>query len=170
MTKTVSVLALAFLAIVALAVADKAQEDPRITAQATSTTPTPAPTPQPKPAPVRKYTDQQLQDWGATDAVYAWREFDIELGSDHRFNWFEIGVRIEEATEILIPRHGLNETDAKSLQRVFRECVHGNSKGGTASCSKFSCAHSCPLIGIDQARAPRAGNEAGPIHHRDIVR
>src|SRR6516164_1593754 len=48
MTKTVSVLALAFLAVVALTVADKAQENPRITAEATTATPTPAPTLQPK--------------------------------------------------------------------------------------------------------------------------
>jgi hypothetical protein len=71
MTKTLSVLALALLAVVALTVADKAQVKPRITAEATTATPTPAPTLQPKPAPVRKYTDQQLQDWAATDAVDA---------------------------------------------------------------------------------------------------
>ena len=92
MTKTLSVLALALLAVVALTVADKAQENPRITAEATTATPTPAPTLQPKPAPVRKYTDQQLQDWAATDAVDAWNESDIQLGPDHHFNWFEIGV------------------------------------------------------------------------------
>ena len=119
MTKTVSVLALAFLAVVVLTAADKAQEGPRITAEATTATPTPTPTLQPKPAPIRKYSDQQLQDWAATDAVHAWREFDIELGSDHRFNWFEIGVRIEEATEILIPRHGLDEVDAKVYKEFF---------------------------------------------------
>ena len=125
MTKTVSVLALAFLTVVALTAADKAQEGPRITAEATTATPTPTPTLQPKPAPIRKYSDQQLQDWAATDAVHAWREFDIELGSDHRFNWFEIGVRIEEATEILIPRHGLSEThhhrDTANCRRQYPE-------------------------------------------------
>src|SRR5215469_8946536 len=51
MTKTVSVLAVAFLAVVALTVADKAQENPSITDEATTATPTPAPTLQPKPAP-----------------------------------------------------------------------------------------------------------------------
>jgi len=145
MTKTVSVLALAFLAIVALAVADKAQEDPRITAEATSATPTPAPTPQPKPAPVRKYTDQQLQDWGATDAVYAWREFDIELGSDHRFNWFEIGVRIEEATEILIPRHGLNETDAKIYKEFFENAFMGIARAEQRAAQSLAAPVRVPL-------------------------
>ena len=125
MTKTVSALALAFLVVVALTVAGKAQENPRITAEATTATPTPAPTLQPKPAPVRKYTDQQLQDWAATDAVYIWNEFDIELGPDHRFNWFEIGVRIEEATEILIPRRGLIETDAKVYKEFFENVFMG---------------------------------------------
>src|SRR5215469_12173152 len=145
MTKTVSVLALAFLAIVALAVADKAQEDPRITAQSTSTTPTPAPTPQPKPAPVRKYTDRQLQDWGATDAVYAWREFDIELGSDHRFNWFEIGVRIEEATEILIPRHGLNEADAKVYKEFFENAFMGIARAEQRAAQSLAVPVRIPL-------------------------
>ena len=97
MTKTVSVLALALLAVVALTVAEKAQENSRITAEAITATPTPVPTPQPKPAPVRKYTDQQLQDWAATDAAYAWNESDIQLGPDHHFNWFEIGVKMGAA-------------------------------------------------------------------------
>jgi hypothetical protein len=98
MAKTVSVLAVAFLAVAALTVADKAQENPRITAEAATATPTRAPTLQPKPAPVRKYTEQQLQDWAATDAAYAWNESDIQLGPDHHFNWFEIGVKMGAAT------------------------------------------------------------------------
>jgi hypothetical protein len=125
MTKTVSVLALALLAVVALTVADKAQENPRLIAEAITATPTPAPTLQPKPEPVRKYTDQQLQDWAAADAVYAWNESDIQLGPDHHFNWFEIGVRIEEATEILIPRHEFNEADAKVYKEFFDRAFMG---------------------------------------------
>jgi hypothetical protein len=57
MTKTLSVLALALLAVVALTVADKAQENPRITAEATTATPTPAPTLQPKPSSAPGLTD-----------------------------------------------------------------------------------------------------------------
>ena len=145
MTKTVSVLALAFLAVVALTVADKAQENPRITAEATTATPTPTPTLQPKPAPIRKYSDQQLQDWAATDAVHAWREFDIELGSDHRFNWFEIGVRIEEATEILIPRHGLDEVDAKVYKEFFENAFMGIARAEQRAAQSLAAPVRVPL-------------------------
>ena len=126
MTKTVSVLALAFLAVVALTVADKAQENSRITAEATTTaTPTGAPTLQPKPAPVRKYTAQQLQDWAATDAAYAWKKSDIHLGPDHHFNWFEIGVKMGTATEFLVRRHGFNEADGKAYKEFFDKAFIG---------------------------------------------
>jgi hypothetical protein len=118
-------LALAFLAVVALTVADKAQENPRITAGATTATPTRAPTPQPKPAPVRKYTDQQLQDWAATDAAYAWNESDIHLGPDHHFNWFEIGVKMGAATKSLVCRHGFNEADGKAYKEFFDKAFIG---------------------------------------------
>jgi hypothetical protein len=119
MTKTISVLALAFLAVVALTVADKAQENSTMTAEATTATPTGTPTLQPKPTPVRKYTDQQLQDWAATDAAYAWKKSAIQLRSDHHFNWFEIGVKMGTATEFLIGRHGFNEADGKAYKEFF---------------------------------------------------
>jgi hypothetical protein len=125
MTKTLSVLALALLAVVALTVADKAQENPRIAAEATTATPTPAPTLQPKPAPVRKYTDQQLQDWVATDAVDAWNESDIQLGPDHHFNWFEIGVKMGAATKFLVRCHGFDEADGKAYKEFFDEAFMG---------------------------------------------
>ena len=125
MTKTVSVLAVAFLAVVALTVADKAQENPRITAEAATATPTRAPTLQPKPAPVRKYTEQQLQDWAATDAAYAWNESDIQLGPDHHFNWFEIGVKMGAATKFLVRGHGFNEADGKAYKEFFDNAFIG---------------------------------------------
>src|SRR5215469_4017479 len=145
MTKTVSVLALAFLAVVALTVPDNAQEGPRITAEATTATPARAPTPQPKPAPDRKYSDQQLQDWAATGAVYAWSEFDIELDSDHRFNWFEIGVRMGEATEILIPRHGLDETDAKVYKEFFENAFMGIARAEQRAAQSLAAPVRVPL-------------------------
>jgi len=145
MTKTVSVLAVAFLAVVALTVAHKAQEKPSITDEATTATPTRAPTLQPKPAPVRKYTDQQLQDWATTDAVYVWNEFDIELGPDHRFNWFEIGVRIEEATEILIPRRGLIETDAKVYKEFFENAFMGIATAEQRAAQSLAAPFHIPL-------------------------
>src|SRR6516162_10846923 len=125
MTKTVSVLALAFLAVVALTVADKAQENPRITAEATTDTPTRAPTLQPKPAPVRKYTDQQLQDWAAKDAAHAWNESDLQLGPNHHFNCFEIGVKMGAATKFLVWRHGFNEADGKAYKEFFDNAFIG---------------------------------------------
>ena len=125
MTKTVSVLALAFLTVVALTAADKAQEGPRITAEATTATPTRAPTLQPKPAPVRKYTDQQLQDWAAKDAAHAWNESDIQLGPNHHFNWFEIGVKMGAATKFLVWRHGFNEADGKAYKEFFDNAFIG---------------------------------------------
>ena len=125
MTKTVSVLALAFLAVVALTVADKAQENPRITAEARTATPTRAPTLQPKPAPVGRYTDQQLQDWAAIDAAYAWNESDIQLGPDHHFNWFEIGVKMGAATKFLVRLHGFNEADGKAYKEFFDKAFIG---------------------------------------------
>jgi hypothetical protein len=125
MTKTVSVSALAFLAVMALTAAEKAQEDPRITAEATTDTPTRAPTLQPKPAPVRKYTDQQLQDWAAKDAAHAWNESDIQLGPNHHFNWFEIGVKMGAATKFLVWRHGFNEADGKAYKEFFDNAFIG---------------------------------------------
>ena len=125
MTKTISALPLAFLAVMALTAAEKAQEDPRITAEATTDTPTRAPTLQPKPAPVRKYTDQQLQDWAAKDAAHAWNESDIQLGPNHHFNWFEIGVKMGAATKFLVWRHGFNEADGKAYKEFFDNAFIG---------------------------------------------
>ena len=136
---------LAVLAVIALAVADTGQEKPRINAETTTATPTPAPTLQPKPAPVRKYTDQQLQNWAATDAVNAWNEFDIELGSDHRFNWFEIGTKIEEATEILIPQHELNETDAKVYKEFFEDAFMGIARAEQRAAESLAAPFHVPL-------------------------
>src|SRR5258708_10197421 len=68
MTKTLSVLALALLAVVALTVADKAQENPRITSEATTATPTPAPTLQPKPA---RETMILLRQMRCSDEIHA---------------------------------------------------------------------------------------------------
>ena len=136
---------LAVLAVIALAVADTGQQKPRINAETTTATPMPAPILQPKPAPVRKYTDQELQNWAATDAVYAWNEFDIEIGSDHRFNWFEIGTKIEEATEILIPQHELNETDAKVYKEFFENVFMGIARAEQRAAQSLAAPFRVPL-------------------------
>jgi hypothetical protein len=86
----------------------------------TTSTPAPTPTSEPTPAP-RQYTDQQLQDWAEADAEYAWGKFKLKPGSDHRCNWFEIGMKIEESTETFVARHGLNGTDATVYKKFFED-------------------------------------------------
>jgi hypothetical protein len=117
--------ALAFLAVVVLTVADEAQENPGIAAKATPAIPTPAPTLQPKPERVRKYTDQQLKHWAATDASYVWNESDIQLDPNHHFNWFEIGVKMGTATKFLVHRYGFNEADGKAYKEFFNKAFMG---------------------------------------------
>jgi hypothetical protein len=74
---------------------------------------------------VHQCVDQELQHCAEADAECAWRKFEIRPGSDHRFNWFELGMKIGEATETFIARYGLNEIDATVYEKFFRNAFVG---------------------------------------------
>jgi hypothetical protein len=114
----IKILNLIGLAFIVALIIGRFQEHDNQTARAesgevTSTSPT--------PAPVRQYDDQQLQYWANADAMSAREESDLQPGSDHRFNWFEIGMQIADATETFVPQHGLNEVDADAYKEFFKE-------------------------------------------------
>ena len=50
-----------------------------------------------------------LESEAAQDALYAWNKFDLQQGSDHHFNWFEIGWKIAEAESVFHTSHNLSE-------------------------------------------------------------
>jgi hypothetical protein len=71
--------------------------------------------------PPRRFSDTRLLAWANSDADYAWNRERIKAGSDHRFNWFEIGAKMYDAEDAFHATHELYETDAKTYDRYFRE-------------------------------------------------
>jgi hypothetical protein len=67
----------------------------------------------------------QLQAWAQLDARVAWQSDNPQPGSDHKFNWFALGMTQTVYQKYFETRHGIAGNDVAVYEKYFDEAFMG---------------------------------------------